>query len=38
MAHKTGLEEYYVIRGQKKMRFGYTTGSWGKRSWTAFLL
>ena len=27
MAHKTGLEEYYVIRGQKKMRFGYTTGS-----------
>ena len=27
MAHKTGLEDYYVIRGQKKMRFGYTTGS-----------
>ena len=25
--HKTGLEDYYVIRGQKKMRFGYTTGS-----------
>lgn len=20
MAHKTGLEEYYVIRGQKKMQ------------------
>lgn len=27
MEHKTGLEDYYVIRGQKKMRFGYTTGS-----------
>ena len=27
MAHKIGLEDYYVIRGQKKMRFGYTTGS-----------
>ena len=27
MAHKTGLEEYYVIRNQKKLRFGYTTGS-----------
>ena len=27
MAHRTGLEEYFVIRGQKKMRFGYTTGS-----------
>lgn len=27
MAHKTGLEDYYVIRNQKKMRFGYTTGS-----------
>lgn len=22
-----GLEDYYVIRGQKKLRFGYTTGS-----------
>lgn len=22
-----GLENYYVIRGQKKLRFGYTTGS-----------
>lgn len=27
MEHKTGLEDYYVIRGQKRMRFGYTTGS-----------
>ena len=27
MSHKTGLENYYVIRGQKKLRFGYTTGS-----------
>ncbi len=27
MARKTGLEDYYVIRNQKKMRFGYTTGS-----------
>ena len=27
MAHKTGLEEYFVIRGHKKMHFGYTTGS-----------
>ncbi|MDO4305650.1 MAG: cobalt-precorrin-5B (C(1))-methyltransferase CbiD [Eubacteriales bacterium] len=27
MKHKTGLEDYYVIRNQKKMRFGYTTGS-----------
>lgn len=24
---KKGLEDYYVIRGNKKMRFGYTTGS-----------
>lgn len=24
---KNGLEDCYVIRGQKKMRFGYTTGS-----------
>lgn len=24
---KNGLEDYYVIRNQKKMRFGYTTGS-----------
>ncbi len=27
MNKKTGIEEYYVIRGDKKMRFGYTTGS-----------
>ena len=27
MNQKTGLEDYYVIRNQKKMRFGYTTGS-----------
>ena len=27
MAQKTGLEDYYVIRNNKKMRFGYTTGS-----------
>ena len=27
MVHKTGLEDYYVIRNQKKLRFGYTTGS-----------
>lgn len=27
MEQKTGLEDYYVIRNQKKMRFGYTTGS-----------
>lgn len=24
---KTGLEDYFVIRNHKKMRFGYTTGS-----------
>lgn len=24
---RNGLEDYYVIRGNKKMRFGYTTGS-----------
>ena len=24
---KNGLEDYYVIRNQKKLRFGYTTGS-----------
>ena len=24
---KNGLEDYYLIRGNKKMRFGYTTGS-----------
>lgn len=27
MTHKTGLEEHYIIRNQKKLRFGYTTGS-----------
>lgn len=27
MAHRTGLENHYVIRNQKKLRFGYTTGS-----------
>ena len=27
MTRKTGLEDYYVIRGSKKLRFGYTTGS-----------
>lgn len=27
MVHKTGLEDYYVVKNQKKLRFGYTTGS-----------
>lgn len=27
MVDKTGLEDYYVVRNQKKLRFGYTTGS-----------
>ena len=27
MEHKTGLENHYVIKGQKKLRFGYTTGT-----------
>lgn len=27
MGQGNGLEDYYVIRNQKKMRFGYTTGS-----------
>lgn len=27
MTHKTGLEEYYSIKNNQKMRFGYTTGS-----------
>ena len=27
MVQKIGLEDYYVIRNQKKLRFGYTTGS-----------
>ncbi len=25
--HKTGIEEYYIIKDNKKMHFGYTTGS-----------
>ena len=25
--HKTGLEDKFIIKGNKKMRFGYTTGS-----------
>ena len=24
---KNGLEDYYVVKNNKKMRFGYTTGS-----------
>ena len=24
---KTGLEEYFIIKDNKKMRYGYTTGS-----------
>ncbi len=27
MNEKTGIEDFYVIRNDKKMRFGYTTGS-----------
>ena len=27
MAHKTGLEDFYVIKNNKKLRMGYTTGS-----------
>lgn len=27
MRKVNGLEDYYVIRGEKKLRFGYTTGS-----------
>ncbi|EJX03556.1 cobalamin biosynthesis protein CbiD, partial [gut metagenome] len=27
MDRKNGLENYYVFRNRKKMRFGYTTGS-----------
>ncbi len=25
--HRTGIEDYYIIKDNKKMRFGYTTGS-----------
>ena len=27
MGQSTGLEGYYTIKNNKKMRFGYTTGS-----------
>ena len=27
MSHKTGIEDYYIIKNNKKMHFGYTTGS-----------
>ena len=27
MGHKTGLEDYYIIKNNRKMRCGYTTGS-----------
>ena len=27
MTYKTGLEDCYVIKNNKKMRLGYTTGS-----------
>lgn len=27
MEHKTGIEDYYIIKNNKKMRFGYTTGT-----------
>lgn len=27
MEHKTGLEDYYIIKNNKKLRFGYTTGT-----------
>ena len=30
MEHKTGLEDYYIIKNNKKLRFGYTTGTWAK--------
>ncbi len=26
-AWKTGLEDYYVMKNNKKMKYGYTTGS-----------
>ena len=27
MEHKTGLEDFYVIKNNKKLRMGYTTGA-----------
>lgn len=27
MEHKTGIEDYYVVKNNKKLAFGYTTGS-----------
>lgn len=27
MEHRTGLEDHYIIKNNKKLRFGYTTGS-----------
>ena len=27
MEHKTGLEDFYVIKNNRKLRMGYTTGS-----------
>lgn len=27
LSHKTGIEDYYTIKNNKKMRFGYTTGT-----------
>lgn len=27
MTHQTGLEGYYIIKGDKRLRYGYTTGS-----------
>lgn len=29
MEHKTGIEEFYTIKNNKKMRYGYTTGTCG---------
>ena len=27
MKHQTGIEAYYIIKNNQKMRFGYTTGT-----------